>query len=183
LSSNQTPDSIVKFIKDGDGDNVFVFSPIYPFNHKIIKDLFLKLNIPNHQFIFSSIVINKNTKKESFEYNVFLNLYIKVIKLFLPKRVNLVGFGLFSNLFIEVACSLKDTIKTLTLLESDFSDIIFSKIFDSKKAPAFKFKYILKSFFEDNSYKKINKKYLTKIKLEYLKYYFKSIKKPTGIII
>ncbi len=177
MSNNQTPDSIVKFIKDGDGDNVFIFSPIYPFNYKIIKNLFLKINIPNYQFIFSSIVINKNIKSDLFDYNNFLNLYIKVIKLILPKRVNLVGFGLFSNLFIEVACSLKDKIKTLTLLEPDFSDVIFSKIFDSKKAPVFKFKYLLKSFIEDNSYKKINKKYLSKIKLEYLKYYFKSIKK------
>lgn len=177
MSNNQTPDSIVKFIKEGDGDNVFIFSPIYPFNYKLFKNLFLKLNLSNYQFIFSSIIINKNNKNDLFDYNNLMNLYIKVIKLILPKRVNLIGFGLFSNLFIEVASSLKDRIKTLTLFEPDFSDVIFSKIFDSKKTPLFKVKYILKSFFEDASYKKINKKYLSKIKLEYLKYYFKSIKK------
>ena len=175
MSGLQSSEDILKFYKDGDGDNVFIFSPFYPFNNKLVKKLFLNLNIPNYQFIFTSVIFNKNLKIDLYSYNNFINLFSKVIKLIYPKKINLIGFGVFTNLFIELANLFKDKIQSIMLFEPDFSDSIFSKLFDSKKSPVFKYKFILNYFFENNKHKHINKGYLTKIKLECLKFYYKSI--------
>ncbi len=178
MSDIQTSENILKFVKDSDGDNVFIFSPFFPFNNILVKNLFLNLNIPDYQFIFSSIIFNKSLKIDLYSYNNFLTLYTKVIKLLYPKKINLVCFGIFTNLFIELANLFKDKIKSIVFFEPDLSDNIFSKLFDFKKSPVLKNKYIIDCFFEKpNGHKNVNKHYLNKIKLEYLKFYFQSIKK------
>lgn len=175
MSNFQTSEDIIKFYKDGDGDNVFIFSPFYPFSNKLIKKFFFNLNISNFQFIYTSIVCSKNLRIDLYNYSNFINLFSKVIKLLHPKKIHLVCFGIFTNLFVEVANLFKDKIQSIVLFEPDFSDNIFSKLFDLKNPPVFKYKYILNYFFENNKHKRINKDYLIKIKIECLKFYYKSI--------
>ena len=90
MSNFQAIEEIIKFYKEGDGNNVYIFSPFYPFSNVLIKKLFKNLNIPNYQFIFTSIVFNKNLKIDLYSYHNFINLFSKVIKLIYPKKIHLV---------------------------------------------------------------------------------------------
>ena len=173
MDDSYSLDKSLQFIKEGDGDRVVIISPFFPFNFKFAKDFFLKLNMNNVQYIFSYLTAVKGLNIESFSHNNLLSLYARIINLLPNKKIHLISFGMFANMFVSLAFNLRNKISSITLLEPDFSYIIFNKLFDSKKKPFNKSKFILNYFLEDEK-KSYDDSYLSKIKIDYLKYFYRS---------
>ena len=157
LNDIEISNDILEIIKDGSGEEIILLSPFYPINIEIIKDFFLNLESKNYQFVFSSLKNDKFDKNfEAFTYKNILEFYIKKIKLLSNKKITLVSFGIFTNVFLELALNFKNKIKSVFFFEPDFSNILFKSVFEFKKL-IFKNKFIF-NFYLDNEKSKLDKK-------------------------
>jgi hypothetical protein len=180
LSDIGISNDIIEIIKEGNGNDLILISPFFPIKTDIIKDYFLNLGLKNYQILFSYLKAEDfNKNQESFNYKNILEFYTRKIKLLPNKTINLISFGIFTNIFLELALTFKNKINSIIFIEPDFSSILFKSLFDFKKM-VFKNKFILK-FYLDNDKNKINKKDFDFFDLNYLSKYYNSLKESGNI--
>ncbi|HOF01244.1 MAG TPA: hypothetical protein PK385_09260 [Spirochaetota bacterium] len=184
MTRNETTGGVVKFIEKGelDSDSVVIFSSFFPFNNNAPAEFFSFLDDNIYKKVFTEFIRPKNGKKE-FTFDALINAYVEYISTLEKKRIHIVAFGVFSNVFINIANLLKGKINSLTLIEPDFANSILMKIFDSKEVHFFKFSSLKNQYIQDS--KQNYKRYLSKTPLSLMKYYYYSLKEylPESMIL
>ncbi len=165
---------IIRIIEYGSGDNIFIFSPAFPFSHKIMLK-FLDIGIPDSKFVFSDLNPSKNVKASSYTLENFLDFYLSYIKeIKQDSKIYLIGFGIFSIIFSKLIFFLKERVTFLFFLEPDFSNSLLAKIFDSENIPFMKYNFLVNFYMDNNREKNTN---IFKKNLKYLKHFYYNIKR------
>lgn len=184
MEYNETSGGIVRFVEKGalDSDSVVIFSSFFPFNSMAPEEFFSFLDDTRYKKVFSEFIRPRNRKKE-FTHDALISAYAGYIDSLEEKNIHLVGFGVFSNVFINIANLLKGKINSLTLIEPDFANSVLMKIFDSKEIHFFKFNSLKNQYTQDATQN--CKQYFSKTSLSLIKYYYYSLKKylPENMIL
>ena len=143
-------------------EKLVLISPFFPFNNKLVYSFLSELQLDNVKIVYSSI------SADSIEGKYTLDDFIKVYNNYLDNRnekIYLLGFGVFSLLFIRLILKHPDRIESLVLFEPDFTNQSMIKIFDSSK------KILRKTRFSAKYYSKykVQKKHLDRNKIKYIK--------------
>ncbi|MCG8569572.1 MAG: hypothetical protein MJB14_05485 [Spirochaetes bacterium] len=142
-------------------------SPVYPLKIELLKNFINQIDIQMADIYFSKLPDHPYYK--NFKLADYFRFYDQVIKK-TDTPIILIGFGIFSLLFIKLSFTLQERIHQLILIEPDFSNQTLVKIFDSPSKVFFKNDYLIKYYFQ----KKVPRKYLDKNKLSFLKGLFYS---------
>lgn len=175
MAYSETSGGIVRLKEKGalDSDSVIIFSSFFPFNNNVPDEFFSFLDDNRYKKVFTEFAKPVKRKKD-FTHGYLINTYAGYIDALEEKKIHLVGFGVFSNVFINIANLLKGKINSLTLIEPDFANSVLMKIFDSKEIHFFKFKSLKKQYIQDAMQNV--KHYLSKTSLSLIKYYYYSLK-------
>lgn len=158
----------------GEGKNVFIFSPVFPFSSAIMEKFSSNLN-GDYKFIFSNLNPSGSIKTSSYNFENFVNFYIEIIDAINEdSKIYLMGFGIFTIIFSKLISLRSNKISMLFFVEPDFSNFLLAKIFDSENKPIFKYKYLFSYYLKENKEKNKN---ILKKDLKYLKYFYYNIKR------
>ncbi|OHD18874.1 MAG: hypothetical protein A2086_11610 [Spirochaetes bacterium GWD1_27_9] len=164
---------ILTIKEKGNGKDIIIFSPLFPFNESLFELLFSKLDIDNYKLLFSMPNTSLKIKREDYNIDNFVNFYYKLINsIDDSSKVYLVGFGIFSVIFSKLITICDERISFLFFFEPDFSNYVLMKIFDSEKRLFFKFNHLV-NFYVKN---KKNISFFIKKDLKYLKFYYYNMK-------
>jgi hypothetical protein len=144
-------ENILDIQKEGESENVILFSPFFPFSKEIIKRFFNGLKLEGYELLFSNLNIDRAKTSLFSEKDILENLS-KIIKLEPSKKINIVSFGIFTNIFLELAFRFKERVNNIILIEPDFSNALFKYVFAANRI-----------FFKNNAVKKF---YIEKLKSE-----------------
>jgi len=174
MQINIKSDNIITFSEKGNGKNVFIISPIFPFNNQIIEDFLDSLNINNSRFIFSDVDFSSKMKGYNFSLEEFLEIYKNLINsIDQNSKIIFVAFGVFSVLFSKLFSFFNGRVQKIIFFEPDFSNLVLMKLYDSLKKPLLKQKYLLNFYLNNKKENNIN---ISKKNLKYLKFYYYTIK-------
>jgi hypothetical protein len=174
MSQRYSPENIITFNIKGEGRNIIIFSPFFPFSNKMIENMFSDMDLSSYKLIFTNLITSSKIKIKDYNIENLINIYSKLINsLDNDSKIYLIGFGIFSILFSNLLLEFNNKISYMILFEPDLSNSVLTKIFDTIKKPFFKYKYIV-NFYLNN--KKENNLNISKKNLKYLKFYYYNIK-------
>ncbi|HOV14457.1 MAG TPA: hypothetical protein PK771_09255, partial [Spirochaetota bacterium] len=82
---------IITINESGDGGRVFIFSPAFPFSHKIFLN-FSEIDLSETKFIFCDLNTSGSLHQSSYELQNFIDFYVKLIDTIdQDKEIYLVG--------------------------------------------------------------------------------------------
>lgn len=102
--------------------SITIFSPFYPFSNKFIYNLFSKTKFNEHTMIFSNIETLNGSHNFAYNFINIMDVYCKSIEKIDAEHIYLIGFGIFSNIFVNLGNIFKAKIEKIILFEPDFSN-------------------------------------------------------------
>ncbi|HOJ63986.1 MAG TPA: hypothetical protein PLE45_06150 [Spirochaetota bacterium] len=154
--------------------SIVIFSPFYPFNNRFVYTLFSKTKFKDSKFIFSNIETLNGSKNFAYNFINIMDVYCKAIEKINCNDITLVAFGIFTNIFIQIANIFKERINRFILFEPDFSNNALFKMNEGANFIFSNLKSILNFYLEEKS--KIDKNFISKNYSKYLKKIFESIR-------
>lgn len=166
----------INFNVYGGGDHKIITSPFFPFESKIVYEYFTHLNESKYTVIISDFITKRKFSSTYFSVENIVNIYARLIEYIDSPNINLVGFGLFSHIFLIIADRYSKLINSLNLIEPDFLSSVFAKVFDSDKRVFFKTKKLSEFYLEKTKIPNINK-YLSKVKIKNIHHLYNEVSK------
>lgn len=153
-----TQDEVLTFQELGEqsSDIMLLFSPFLPFNNLYFNDFFYNSTV-KYKKVFSNISPRAKADASTFNCESLLNAYKTYIASQKINSIILVGYGIFTNLFIRITKLLGNKINCVILMEPDFGNSILTRMFDSDKKPLNKKSFFTESFCKDLNIPKRNK--------------------------
>ncbi len=122
-------DRSILFHTVGDGNNLYLCTPFYPFNTKYFINLFQNIKSESITFIIPELPSNSSKFKKSVLFNTLSETIMNSISFDKYSTVNTIGFGIFANLSLHITSILIEKISSVLMIEPDFTNIVLDSIF------------------------------------------------------